>query len=180
MTSPHVLEQAAGIETMSTDNQATDTQSSLAKALTRRAKLMELTQASYEAALLPEEPGGLDYAERAALACRMARICQQQGLSQHYEELLASCTDTQASTDGISALASPDTQPPADDARLQAIVAYVDKVTRSPKDAVPDDIESLRAAGMDESDIVRLAGLVAFVNYQLRVAAVLAVMGDSP
>lgn len=177
MTSPHVLEQAAGVEGLSGKPPSADATDSLAGALTRRAKLMELTQDSYEAALLPQEPGGLSYAERAALACRMARICQQPGLSQHYAELLASCTDT--GTDNISALTTPGTMPSAEDARLQAIVAYVDKVTRSPKDAVPDDIESLRAANVNESDIVRLASLVAFVNYQLRVAAVLAIMGDS-
>lgn len=170
MTSSHVLEQAAGVDTLSTNASGP-----LAEALARRAKLMGLTQASYEAALQPQEPGGLNYAERAALACRMAKICQQKGLSQHYTELLASCT----SADNTSALATPGAQPPEGDDRLQAIIAYVDKVTQSPKDAVPDDIENLRAAGVDESDIVRLAGLVAFVNYQLRVAAVLAVMGDS-
>lgn len=174
MRSPHVLEQAAGVDALSANAAGP-----LAEALARRAKLMELTQASHEAALLPREPGGLDYAERAALACRMARICRQQGLSQHYEDLLSSCIGNQTSADSISALAEPDAQPAADDARLQAIVAYVDKVTRSPREAVPDDIENLRAAGVEESDIVRLAGLVAFVNYQLRIAAVLTVMGDS-
>lgn len=175
MTSLHVLEQAAGVEGLSGKPPSVDATNSLADALTRRAKLMELTQDSYEAALTPKAPGGLDYAERAALACRMANICQQQGLSQHYAELLASCTDT----DNISALTTPGTEPSSEDARLQAIVAYVDQVTRSPKDATPDDVEQLRAAGVEESDIVRLAGLVAFINYQLRVAAVLAVMGDS-
>lgn len=174
MTSSHILEQAAGVDTLSAN-----TPGPLAEALARRAKLMELSQASYEAALQPQEPGGLNYAERAALACRMAKICQQKGLSQHYAELLASCTSADNSADITSELATPGVQPPADDNRLQAIVAYVDKVTQSPKDAVPDDIESLRVAGVDESDIVRLAGLVAFVNYQLRVAAVLSVMGDS-
>lgn len=175
MTSLHVLEQAAGIEGLSGKPPSADATDSLAGALTRRAKLMELTQDSYEAALTPKAPGGLSHTERAALACRMANICQQQGLSQHYAELLT----TSPATDDVSTLAEPDTQPAPGNPRLQAIVAYVDQVTRSPKDATPDDVEQLRAAGVEESDIVRLAGLVAFVNYQLRVAAVLAVMGDS-
>ena len=55
----------------------------------------------------------------------------------------------------------------------------MDLVTRSPKDATKADIEALREAGLVDADIVRLAGLVAFVNYQLRVTAVLSVMGET-
>lgn len=172
MTSPsspdpaaqHVLEQAAGVAA----------QGPLAEALARRHSLMARTQASYEAALLPEDPGGLTRAERAALACRMARICRQEGLTRHYAELLAA---HDAGAD-LSDLATPGQAPASQDARLSAIVAYVDRVTERPRDAEPEDIERLRRAGIAESDIVRLAGLVAFVNYQLRVAAVLSVMGE--
>lgn len=165
-TSHHVLEQAAGVAAA---------RGPLGDALARRQALMTRTQASYEAALLPEDPGGLSHAERAVLACRMARFCQQAGLSDHYAALLVE----QDAADELAALARPDSRPPASDARLTAIVAYVDLVTESPRDASPDDIQRLRQAGIDESDIVRLAGLVAFINYQLRTAAVLAVMGES-
>ncbi|MBF7055009.1 hypothetical protein IOC61_17045 [Halomonas sp. KAO] len=164
-TPQHVLEQAAGVAAA---------QRPLGDALARRQALMSRTQASYEAALLPEDPGGLSHAERAVLACRMARICQQSGLTEHYAALL----DEKGSSAELAVLATPGAQPPAEDARLMAIVAYVDLVTESPRDASPEDIQRLQQAGIAESDIVRLAGLVAFVNYQLRVAAVLAVMGE--
>lgn len=161
----HVLETAAGVPSSGP----------LAEALTMRGKLMELTQASYEAALLPNDAGNLPASLRAALACRMARICQQAGLTQHYADLLAGYGDD---ADPYQ-LALPGQMPPADNQRLVAMVDYVDLVTERPRDASEATIGSLRTVGIDEADIVRLAGLVAFVNYQLRVAAVLSVMGKS-
>ncbi|WP_249977962.1 CMD domain-containing protein [Vreelandella olivaria] len=160
----HVLEMAAGVPSSGP----------LADALQMRGKLMELTQASYEAALLPEDAGKLPTHLRAVLACRMARICQQEGLTQHYSTLLAGYGDEADPHD----LAVPGNTPPADDQRLAAIVGYVDLVTQRPRDASEETIDALRDAGMEEADIVRLAGLVAFINYQLRVAAVLSVMGE--
>lgn len=159
----HILESAAGVPSSGP----------LADALQMRGKLMNLTQASYEAALLPEDAGRLPVHLRAALACRMARICQQDGLTQHYATLLAHYGD-KADTYG---LAVPGNTPPADDKYLMAVVDYVDLVTQRPKDASEETIQALREAGIEEADIVRLAGLVAFINYQLRVAAVLKVMG---
>ena len=46
----------------------------LAAVLAGRSEVMQLTQASHDAALKPEQPGGPSHAERAALACRMARL----------------------------------------------------------------------------------------------------------
>lgn len=161
----HVLEQAAEVPSSG----------SLAEALSMRGKLMDLTQASYQAALLPEDAGNLPANLRAALACRMARINQQAGLTQHYSDLLAGYGDA---ADPYQ-LAMPGNMPPADEARLAAIIDYVDLVTERPKDASEETINALRSAAIEEPDIVRLAGLVAFVNYQLRVAAVLSVMGKS-
>lgn len=159
----HVLETAAGVPSSGP----------LAEALSMRSKLMDLTQASYQAALLPEDAGNLPANLRAALACRMVRTSQQQGLAQHYADLLAGYGDA---ADPYQ-LAMPGKMPPVDEPRLAAIIDYVDLVTERPKDASEETINALRSVGIDEPDIVRLAGLVAFVNYQLRVAAVLSVMG---
>ncbi|MCS2610710.1 CMD domain-containing protein [Halomonas dongshanensis] len=146
----------------------------LADALAMRGKLMALTQDSHDAALTPSDPGGVPLALRAALACRMARICHQAGLEKHYATLLSSYGD-----EHIALLADPEVIPETSEPRLAAIVAYVDLVTRSPKEATKADIGALRQAEVEEADIVRLAGLVAFTNYQLRVTAVLSVMGEA-
>ncbi len=155
MSGGHVLERAAGVPA----------EGPLAEALATRARLMELTEASHEAALMPAEPGGLPHDLRAALACRMTRIAGTAALADHYAAMAPG-----------HPLASPDAA--GSDAREAAILAYVDKVTRSPRDATPDDIDALRDGGVAEGDIVRLAGLVAFVNYQLRVAVVLDALGE--
>jgi len=139
----------------------------LAEALALRGNLMELTQSSHDAALLPREPGGLSHALRAALACRIARMNGAVELAEHYARLAGDSAE--------AALADPATH--SKEAPLAAILAYVDRVTRAPKDATRADIEALRAAGVADGDIVRLAGLVAFVNYQLRVALVLQKLG---
>lgn len=154
--SEQVLERAAGVPA----------DGPLAEALAKRSRLMALTQASHDAALLPTTPGGLSFRERAALAARIATLCADAPLAAHYAELAGD----------LPRWATPHV--PGDDARIDAMLAYTDKITLSPRDAVPGDIDALRAAGLGDDDVVRLAGLVAFVNYQLRVAAVLRAMGE--
>jgi uncharacterized protein YciW len=61
--------------------------------------------------------------------------------------------------------------PPPVDGRLAAIVRHVDLLTLTPEAARAGDIGLLRAAGLTDRDVVTLCGLVAFVNYQVRVAA---------
>lgn len=136
-------------------------------ALSLRTRLMAMTQASHDAALIPAQPGGLPHPVRAALAARIARICQDSALAAHYDAL--SGTTPNWAVPGVA----------ADDAAIDALIAYTDKITRTPHAAGAADMDALRRAGWDDGDIVRLAGLVAFVNYQLRVAAVLRAMGAS-
>lgn len=156
--SDHVLERAAGVAQAGGE---------LGAALAARARLMDLTEGSHDAALLPKTPGGLAHGLRAHLAARMSRICSDDALAHHYDRLGEVSPD-------LADLARPGHQPEAP--RLAALVAYVDKMTLHPKEATAQDIDILRDAGVAEDDIVRLAGLVAFVNYQIRVAKVLRVM----
>ncbi|UXN58686.1 hypothetical protein N8E88_11940 (plasmid) [Phyllobacterium zundukense] len=52
-------------------------------------------------------------------------------------------------------------------------------MTLSPKDATRANIEKLTAAGLDDRDIVTLAGLIAYVNYQVLVVAGLKMLRDN-
>lgn len=141
----------------------------LTEALAARAKLMARTEESRIAALTPDDPGGLPLPLRAALAARMARLCGDAATAERY--------DADAAGDPAAALADPAAT--GADARAAAILGYVDCVTLRPAEAGDGEIDALRAAGVDEGDIVRLAGLVAFVNYQLRLIAVLRAMGQA-
>ena len=139
----------------------------LANALAARKRLMALTQASHDAALSPRDPGSISPDERAALAERMSRHCRNAALAAHYAGLR-----------GGSEAALADPEAGGGNPRAAAILAYVDKATLRPRDAAPEDIQALRAAGLAEADIVRLAGLVAFVNYQIRLAHSLTLMAQ--
>lgn len=145
--------------------------SPLATTLGKRADVVELTQKTYEAALLPGDPGGLPHAERIAIACRIAKINDDEAFWRHFEEMMEErCAD-------------PATARLADiwfngggDARLEALIHYVDLVAHDPKHAAAADIVRLRAAGIGDADIVRLSELIAFTSYQIRVAQGLRLM----
>ena len=90
----------------------------------------------------------------------------------HYQELLARAGETPA----LAAVAAGETSTTADP-RFTAIVHHADLLTRRTRDARKEDIAALVAAGVPEPDIVRLAELAAFVNYQARVIAGLRLLG---
>lgn len=141
----------------------------------QREKLKHLTQTSYKAALHPDEPHNFPYALRAALAARMASLWKAQELVGHYRTLL----DREGATADLEAIADPAKAVPADDPRMATILAHVDLVTLSPKQATSANIDKLKAAGLDDRDIVTLAGLIAYVNYQVLVAAGLKMLRDN-
>ena len=143
----------------------------LAEVLAGRSEVMRLTQASHDAALKPEPAGGLSHAERASLACRIARLNLEETLACHYEAMIPENGRTQMMADpafdGI------------DDKRTLAILRHTDLVSVEPKQASQGDITALKSAGIIESDIVRLSELIAFVSYQVRVVKGLRLMVEA-
>jgi uncharacterized protein YciW len=126
-----------------------------APVLAHRADLMAASLRNERAVMTPDDPGGLSHAARRGLARRIALLNGSPALAAHY------------------AIAD---YPPEDGARWDAILRHVDLVTVHPKDATRADIDTLRAAGVAEPDIVRLSQVIAFVNYQVRVIAGLRVI----
>jgi CMD domain protein len=140
-----------------------------------RPEILRLSQTSFEAALRPQESGSLTRAERAALAVRMARQFADDRLAAAYAALLEADT----APPDVAALADPAAAVPADP-RHAAIVRHVDLVSLTPEAAVPAGIARLKEAGITDRDIVTLTGLIAFVNYQIRVAAGLRMLEGRP
>lgn len=162
---PDAIDEAAGL-----------TAGSATHALRReRPEIVRLSQTSFDAALRPRDPGHLSRAERAALAERMARHFADARLAATYAALLAA----EEAAPAVRALADPAAPAPAD-ARRAAILRHVDLVTLTPEAATMGDIDRLKAAGLTDRDIVTLAGLIAFVNYQIRVAAGLRMLEARP
>ncbi len=143
----------------------------LADAMEKRAEILRLSEAAHDAVVLPRDPGGLSLGLRAALAARMARQNRNAALADHYDTLVA-----RADEPATAPLADPEatvTEP-----RVAEIVRHADRLTVAPRDATQAHIEALRQVGVTDADIVRLAELAAFVNYQVRVLAGLKLMGE--
>lgn len=148
-------------------------QSPLDAVLGTRADVLQMTQATHDAALRPGDPGGISHAGRAALAVRIARLHREPGLAAHYEDLMRQARASAT----ISRLA--DTAFKGEgDAKLEAVLAYTDIVTLSPREATAQDIARLQQAGVSDADIVRLAELNAFLAYQIRLIAGLRLMKE--
>ena len=137
-----------------------------------RAQCFALTDATAQAVLSPNEPGGISHALRAAFGCRIARLNGETTLAEHFLRLLVD-----GGTDDARLIADP-AYTQSEDARLNAMMHHVDLVTTAPKDATKLDVARLRDASVVEADIVRLAELIAFVNYQVRVISGLRLLGE--
>ena len=141
----------------------------------RREKLKALTQSSYAAALRPKDPRNFSHALRAAIAARMADLWKAEELARHYRGLL----DQEGLTAELQNVTDSGWTPADAQSRLAAILRHVDLVTLKPKEATRANIEALYAGGLDDRDIVTLAGLIAFVNYQILVVAGLKMLRDN-
>ena len=132
----------------------------LSSYLEHRPDLLRMIREAEVAALTPQDPGGLDLDLRAALAGRIARLNGEDKLAEAYLAYLAK--------DAEKAIADPKAHSDLD-RMTGGILTFADKVAVRPRDVVASDIDALRDAGVSEPDIVRLAELVAFVSFQVRV-----------
>ncbi len=146
--------------------------SDLARLVAGRADIMTLTQLTHDAALIPQDPGGLSYAERAAFACRIAKLNKDEAFAAHFTALLH-----KAGASETTARIADQRFDGGGDPRLEALIRHADLVAESPKTATRCDVEQLQGAAIADADIVRLSELVAFVSYQIRVAAGLRLLG---
>ena len=119
--------------------------------------------------LRPANDQGLDPVLRVALARRMAALNADQALIVDYDAELAQLDPSnqlRALAEGASDLDEP----------LATIARHVDLITLTPSRAAASDIARLAEAGLNNPQIVALCELIAFVNFQTRVAAGLRLM----
>lgn len=82
--------------------------------------------------------------------------------------------------DEVEAHANADAPPPSRaDARMRAMIAYSLKLTHEPSKMVREDIEPLRAAGLDDQALLELNQVVAYFAYVNRVIDGLGVQLES-
>jgi len=119
--------------------------------------------------LQPANDQGLAPGLRVALARRMATLNADQALIVEYDAQLADLDLTEqllALAQGATDLDEP----------LATIVRHVDLITLTPNKAEASDITRLAQAGLNNPQIVALSELIAFVNFQTRVATGLRLM----
>ena len=118
-----------------------------------RPDYVRFAQGSYEAMVAPPDPAGLSLSERALAARRTAELSGDAQLAGRYAAL-----------------------PITPGARDAAILRHVDLLALSPGRATRADIEALQAAGLSSMEVVTLSQIVAFVAFQVRVVAGMALL----
>lgn len=161
-------------ETAAVKASGIQTDGPLADALSGRSDILTMTQQAHDAALKPDEPGGMSQKMRAALSCRMARLSQEEPLAAHFATLM----DSANGSPEINQIADPAFDG-GGDVWLRAILRHTDLVTTDTKAVIGGDIPALTDAGVSEDDIVRLSELVAFLSYQIRLTVGLRLIGDA-
>lgn len=141
----------------------------LFKARRFRPEFVEGAELCRLSVLQPEDNQGLEPVLRLALAHRMAALNAAEELMADYELQLAALSPSEQ----LLKLANGE----ADlDEPLATIVRHADLVTMTPSEASASDMTRLQQAGLNNAQIVALSELIAFVNFQTRVAAGLRLM----
>lgn len=119
--------------------------------------------------LTPANGLGFETALRVAVARRIAALNADQALIVEYGAQLANLEPAQQ----VLALAQGATDL---DEPLATLARHVDLITLTPNKAEASDITRLAQAGLNNPQIVALSELIAFVNFQTRVATGLRLM----
>jgi len=147
------------------------TGSPVAEARAMRPDVIRFTQTSDDAMLRPKSTAGFTRAERVAIGIRIARRLEDRALIAHYEAMLRPLDPSGALLDATEG-ATPTT---AD--RWSLMLAHADRLTADPGASEPAHLKLLGNAGLSPQAIVALSQLIAYVNYQSRARAGLAVIG---
>ncbi len=140
----------------------------------QRPDILRHSQGAYRELVIPDDPGGITLAERAALALRVALIERHDALAAHFRTLLAA-RGTPEERRAAETFPAPD-----DSGRLATLLRYADLVAQHPERTSQAEIDCLSVLGLTPQDIVAVTQLVAFVPYQTRLLAGLRLLQETP
>lgn len=138
-----------------------------------REKVAVAMQKNYDV-FFAAEAQGLTLRERLLVALYACVLSRSPALRAHYEQALRDQGVEQGALDAVSS-DKPDT---LSDTRLRVILGFTRKLIVKPVEGDAAEIERLSAAGVATPVIVTLAQLIAFLSYQIRVAAGLLAMKE--
>jgi CMD domain protein len=124
------------------------------------------TQGSFEALFEPEGYGGLARAERELVALRVAVLQHDAPLAAFHRERARSQRANAALLHGTERRADP-----VGGDRWAEVLRFVDRLTLEPALARASHLKALHRYGLVARDVVTLAQLVAFTNYEVRLLA---------
>ncbi len=130
----------------------------------QRDKVVAATQGSYDAMFSPAVEG-LSVTERLLVALHACRVSKADSLAAHYRDRLAA----EGADSGVTAAV--DSGKPVADARLRAVLAFTGKLIERPIEGDRAAVRSLADSGLSTPAIVAMSQLIAFLSYQIRVAA---------
>ncbi len=131
----------------------------------QREKVADATQRSYDALFDPALPD-LSLGDRLLVALYACTLSNAPTLATHYAERLASI-DVDREVINQIAQGSIGTQEP----RLHAMLVFTRTLIESPINGDKAALERLPAVGIPTPAVVALAQLIAFLSYQIRLAA---------
>lgn len=155
---PDIINQLAGL----------DDGSALAAARATRPEFVDGAEACRSAVLEPAVDAGLGRPLRAALAARMARLNANETLAAFYRDKLAAL-----GSDLFMLRIADGLYPDAVDDRLRAILRHTDFITIAPRACTRADTERLVAQGLSVPEVIALAELIGFLNFEVRILATL-------
>jgi uncharacterized protein YciW len=117
---------------------------------------------------------GLTFPERLAVALYACVLSGSTALAGHYERALRA----QGAESNILDAVQDDRLDVLENERLRVILGFARKLIVNPVEGDAAEIQRLRSAGVATPDIVTLAQLIAFLSYQIRVAAGLSAMKE--
>lgn len=135
-----------------------------------RTKVLDGTQASYQALFSPTISLELDYRWLVAIyACQLSHGAE---LKNHYIAQAQAHNVAPDLIDAVSVGRIGDIQ----DSKLAAILHYTQILIEKPIEGDQSALQALKQAGISTPDIVALSQLIAFLSYQIRLVAGLKAM----
>jgi len=151
----------------------------------RRPQAREQAEASFRALFEPESFAGVSATERFGLAVFVTGLHGDAASAAFYAERLAATGPCYPA----GPLSREDTPGPSYDvgpearrilgARLAAAFDHAHLLVFHPRDAAPERLQALLDAGWSTTDIVTLSQIIAFLSFQIRVAAGLRVLATA-
>lgn len=139
-----------------------------------RSDVVQHTQGSYQALLMPAAPGDLSLIERAQAALRSAALTPSVTLIAHYRARLTQLGESAAAIDQIEKFTDSTAVAP----RTAAILHHVELLITAPKTATPAHLQKVQQQGVSVPAVVALSQLIAFVSYQARVVVALQLLEE--